>query len=86
MGNAHLTISELEKIALDIEINLNIRPLAYIDNDIELSIITPNSLIYGHSIRVPENEFDDDDTNLLKLQKYIKWCKQEARAAGKMTT
>ena len=53
-GNAHLTISELEETALDIEINLNNRPLTYVDNDIELPILTPNSLIYGHSIRVPE--------------------------------
>ena len=66
MGNAHLTISELEEIAVDIEINLINRPLTYVDNDIELPILTPNSLIYGHSIRVPENEFGDDDTNLSK--------------------
>ena len=35
-------------------------------------------MIYGHSIRAPENEFDDDDTNLLKRQRYIKQCKQAA--------
>ena len=69
------SISELEEIALDIEINLNKRPLTYVD-DIELSILTPNSLIYGHSIRVPGNEFDDDNTSLLKRQRYIKRCKQ----------
>ena len=61
MGNAHLTISGLEEIALDIEINLNNIPLTYVDNVIELPIVTPNSLIYSHSIRVPENEFDDDE-------------------------
>ena len=66
LGNAHLTISELEEIAVDIEINLINRPLTYVDNDIELPILTPNSLIYGHSIRVPENKFGDDDTNLSK--------------------
>ena len=70
-------------IALDIEINLNNRPynndhLTYVDSDIELPILAPNSLIYSDSIRVPENEFDDDDTNLLKHQRYIKQCKQAA--------
>ena len=50
-----------------------------VDNDIGLPILTPNSLIYGHSIRVPKNEFDDDDTNLLKRQRYIKRCKQAAQ-------
>ena len=68
--NAHLTISELEGIALDIEININNRPLMYVDNDIELPILTPNSLIYGHSIRVQENGFDDDDTNFLKRESF----------------
>ena len=76
--NAHLTISELEEITLDIEIDLNNRPLKYVDNDIELLIPTPNSLIYSHNIRVPENEFDDDDTNVLKRQRNIKRCKQAA--------
>ena len=70
LGNAHLTISELDEIALHIEINLNNRLLTYIDNDIELPILIPDSLGYGHSIRVPENEFDDDETNLLKRQRY----------------
>ena len=68
--NAHLTISELEGIALNIEININNRPLMYVDNDIELPILTPNSLIYGHSIRVQENGFDDDGTNLLKRESF----------------
>ena len=35
-------------------------------------------MIYSHSIRVPENEFDDDDTNLLKCQGFMKQCKQAA--------
>ena len=35
-------------------------------------------MIYGHSIRAPENKFNDDDTNLLKHQRYTKRCKQAA--------
>ena len=38
--------------------------MTYLDNDTELQIVTPNSLIYGCSIRTPEHEFDDDDTNI----------------------
>ena len=68
--NAHLIISELEGIALDIEININNRPLMYVDNDLELPILTPSSLIYGHSIRVQENGFDDDDNNFLKRESF----------------
>ena len=66
LGNTQLGISELEEVALNIEINLNNRPLTYGDNDNELPMLTPNFLIYGLRIRVPENELDDDDTSLLK--------------------
>ena len=38
--------------------------MTYLDNDTELQIVTPNFLIYGYSIRTPEHEFDDDDTNI----------------------
>ena len=79
LGIAHLTISELDEIALDNEINLNNRPLTYVGNDIELPILTSNSLIYCQSTRVPKNKFDDDDINLFKRQRYIKRCKQAAR-------
>ena len=41
-------------------------------------ILTTNSLIYGHSIRAPENRFGNDDINLLKRQRYIKRCKKAA--------
>ena len=41
-------------------------------------ILTTNSLIYGHSIRAPENRLGNDDTNLLKRQRYIKRCKKAA--------
>ena len=43
--------------------NLNNKPLTYLDNDIELLILTPNSWIYGHCIIVSENEFNHDDTS-----------------------
>ena len=79
LGIAHLTISELDEIALDNEINLNNRPLTYVGNYIELPILTSNSLIYCQSTRVPKNKFDDDDINLFKRQRYIKRCKQAAR-------
>ena len=52
-------------------------PLMYVENGIELAILSPNSLIYSHSIRVSENVFDDD-SNFLKRQRYIKQCKQAA--------
>ena len=74
-------------MALDIEINLKNRTLTYIDNDIELSILTPNPLICGHSIRIPKNELDHDDTKLLIRQRRISNdVNKQHGTAGKMTT
>ena len=37
-----LTYSELEEVLLDVEVNLNIRPLTYTDEDLEYSLLTPS--------------------------------------------
>ena len=53
LGNAHLTISEFENITLDIEINLNNRPLTYIvcqESDIPVKIIKDNIDIFSEFI------------------------------------
>ena len=36
---------ELELVLLDVEVNLNNRPLTYIKDDIQYSIVTPNSML-----------------------------------------
>ena len=45
-GKAKLTKQELEEVILDTEINLNNRPLMYIDDDIQFPVLTPNILIH----------------------------------------
>ena len=68
---------ELEVI-LDTEINLNNRPLMYIDHDIQFPILTPNSLIYGQPITIPQEQLDNDDEVMKNWQRYIKRCKDAA--------
>ena len=41
VGNAHLTMEEMEKVLLDIEVTLNNRPLAYVEDDREQLILAP---------------------------------------------
>ena len=44
---AKLTKQELEEVILGTEINLNNRPLMYIEDDIQFLVLTPNILIRG---------------------------------------
>lgn len=45
----------------DVEINLNDRPLTYIDEDLENSVWIPNSMIFGRDIKLPDDSPEDDD-------------------------
>ena len=78
VGNACLRREELEEVILDLEIHLNNRPLSYVDDDVELPIITPNALMFGIA---PERSLEDDvksftDSDLRKRAKYVRRCKE----------
>ena len=60
-GKAKLTREELKEVILDTEINLNNRRLIYINDDVQFQILTPNILIHGQPITIPEEQFADDD-------------------------
>ena len=49
-GRANLTKKELKEILLDIEIVLNNRPLIYIEEDIQMPVLTSNTLLYEQPI------------------------------------
>ena len=77
-GKAKLTKQELEEVILVTEINLNNRPLTYIDDDVQFPVLTPNILIHGPLIAVPEEQFDDDNEVIKKRQQCIKRYKDAA--------
>ena len=72
-----LTRTELCEVVLDVEIALNNRPLCYVEDDIQLPVLTPNSLLFLRSNQLPElephhlREFD-----LRRRAKYLRRCKQ----------
>ena len=80
-GKAKLKKQELQEVILDTEINLNNRLLMYRD-DVQFPILTPNILIHGQTIIIPEKQFDADDKLKKKRQQYIKRCKGAARNRG----
>ena len=55
-GKSKLTWNELEEVLLDIEITLNNRPLSYVEDDIQLPILTPQTMTIGRPNLIPESE------------------------------
>ena len=47
IGNVRLKLNELEEILLDVEITLNNRPLSYVEDDVQLPLLTPNMMLLG---------------------------------------
>lgn len=43
---AAFTRKKLEEVVLDVEVALNNRPLTYLDQDIQLPVLTPNSMLH----------------------------------------
>ena len=77
IGCGMLTWTELCEVVLDVEIALNNRPLCYVEDDIQLPVLTPNSLLFLRSNQLPElkphhlREFDPR-----RRAKYLRRCKQ----------
>ena len=76
IGCGMLTWGELQDVLLDIEVALNNRPLSYVEDDPQLPVLTPNSLLFGQPNLLPEMEHHHLETpDLRKRAKYIKRCK-----------
>ena len=69
---------ELTEVLLDVELSLNNRPLGYVEDDVQMPILTPNVLTFGHPNHVPEEDVCDiEDTDLRKRARYIRECKSK---------
>ena len=76
IGNENLKWNELEEIIIDIETALNSQPLSYAEDDIQLPLLTPNSMLFGRSNLIPEqNPSEIEDRDLRKRAKYLRKCK-----------
>ena len=61
---------------MDIEVALNKRKLSYVDDDIQLPILTPSSFQYGQLNMLPELEpHHIQETDLRKWANYLRKCK-----------
>lgn len=76
VGNGLLTWAELEKILSDVEVALNNRPLSYVDEDVQLPLLTPNSFMFVQPNTLPELQpHHSEDCDLRKRARYLKRCK-----------
>ena len=76
IGNGTLRWPELEEVVLDVEVALNNRPLSYLEDDIQLPVLTPNSMLSINPNYLPElqaHHAPEDD--LRKRAKFLLKCK-----------
>ena len=77
IGNGLLRWEELQEVLLDVEINLNNRPLSYVEDDVQLPLLTPNSLLFVNSNVLPELQPHHVETaDLRKRAKHLLKCKE----------
>ena len=76
IGGSTLTWAELCEVVLDVETQLNRRPLSYVEEDVQLPILTPAAFLFQRSNRLPEREpWREEDADLRKRAKYLQTCK-----------
>ena len=77
IGNGNLQRTELQEVILDVEITLNNRPLGYMEDNVELPVLTPNSLLFGQPNILPEMDPSGiEDADLRKRARYLLRCKE----------
>ncbi|XP_028411542.1 uncharacterized protein LOC114534187 [Dendronephthya gigantea] len=77
IGNGFLAWNELEEVLLDVEVALNNRPLRYVEDDVQLPVLTPSSMLYLNSSIVPvlqPHRIENQD--LRKRAKHLRKCKE----------
>ena len=65
---------------LDVEVNLNNRPLTNIEEDLEYSVLTPKSIILGRDIKFPDDSPEEEEVSdsWKKQHRYVYKCKEAA--------
>ena len=76
IGKGCLQWHELQEVLLDVEVAINNRPLSYIEEDIQMPILTPNTMMFVGSNEIPTLKAHHlEETDLRKRAKFISKCK-----------
>ena len=65
---------------MDVEVNLNNRPLTYSEKGLEYPVLSPNSMILRRDIKLPDDSPEEEEAsdNWKKRQRYVHKCKEAA--------
>jgi len=81
LGKAKPKYEEFQSLMLDVEVTINNRPLGYVEDDVQLTILTPNVMMFDYPVEIPhlQNTKEDLDVtvNLKKRYKYLKNARQQ---------
>ena len=76
IGKSSLTFDELTETVLDVEICMNNRPLGYLEDDVELPVLTPNCFLLQRPNDLPENHPHlEENRDLRKRAKFLQRVK-----------
>ena len=76
-GSTVLTWNELQDVLLDVEFALNNRPLDYVGDDVQLPVLTPNSLMFNRPNQIPTQVYHNiEEVELRKSAKRLEKCKE----------
>ena len=67
-----LTCYELSEVLLDVETQINRQPLSYVEDDVELPILTPHSCSSKTSELPQQESWQIADRDLRKRAKFLK--------------
>ena len=77
VGNGTLSWRELSDVVLDVEIAVNSRPLSYQEEDVEMPLLTPSSMLHLRPNHLPELSVHHlPERDLRKRAKYLLRCKE----------
>ena len=74
VGNGTLTWRELQDVLLDVEVALNNRPLSYVEEDVQLPVLTPNMLQFSRPNLLPDDN-NQENPDLRKRARFLAMCK-----------
>ena len=78
IGRATLSWDELSEVLMDVETQVNRRPLSYVEDDLELPTLTPASFLFQRSSQLPEGPaWQIHDKDLRRRAKFLKSCKDQ---------
>ena len=78
IGKGILSWNELSEVLLDVEIQVNRRPLSYVEEDVELPVLTPASFLFQRTTKLPEIQpYHEEEKDLRKRLKFLKNCKDQ---------